>query len=179
MASFTNDREETGYEIGWRVGTDYEGRRIVSHGGSSVGGRAHLLIFPDDGVVVAMLANSSAPMNAAATWAIAEPFLSPEVVTEPSAEQPNLAGVYECQVELEEQTVNATLRLLGSPGRYWGRIVAGEQVSPIVHAANRGNDLRLIVLQGGFWVGNVHLRVEGNGATGRINSIAMSCSIPE
>ncbi len=175
----TNEGEETGYGIGWRVGTDYESRRIVSHGGSSVGGRAHLLIFPDDGVVVAMLANSSAPMNAAATWAIAEPFFTPEVVTGLSAEQPNLAGVYECQVEVEERTVDSTLRLLGSPGRYWGRIVAGEQVSPIVHAESRGHDLRLIALQGGFWVGNVRLRVEGDRATGRINSSAMSCSIPE
>ncbi|MGD8700157.1 MAG: serine hydrolase domain-containing protein, partial [Gemmatimonadales bacterium] len=175
----TNEGEETGYGIGWYVGSDYEGRRIISHGGSSIGGRAHLLIFPDDGVVVAMLANSSAPVTSAATWAIAEPFLEPRAAeAESAADSPNLANLYECEVELQDRTVNTTLRLLGSPAAYRGEIVAGEQVSPIVHATSRGNDIELVVLQGGFWVGNVRLIVKDDGATGRINSSAMRCSIP-
>ncbi len=174
----TNEGEETGYGIGWSVGSDYEGRRIVSHGGSSIGGRAHLLIFPDDGVVVAMLANSSAPVNEAAAWAVAEPFLEPtDIEAESSADSPSLANLYQCKVELEDRTVNTTLRLLGSPASYRGEIVAGEQVSPVVHAASRGRDLKLVVLQGGFWVGNVRLSFEGDGAHGRINSSEMTCEV--
>ena len=172
----TSGGEETGYGIGWDVATDYEGRRIVSHGGSSIGGRAHLLIFPDDGVVVAMLANSSAPVNLAATWAVADAFIRPEEAESPE-EYPNLAALYECEVELEERTVSTTLRLLGSPAGYRGEILTGEEVSPIVHASSHGHDLRLVVLQGGFWVGNVHLTVGGDGATGRINSSRMMCAV--
>jgi hypothetical protein len=101
-----------------------------------------------------------------------------EAEAESAADSPNLANLYECEVELEDRTVNTTLRLLGSPASYRGEIVAGEQVSPVVHASSRGNDLELVVLQGGFWVGNVRLSVEGDGAMGRINSSAMRCSIP-
>lgn len=174
----TSDGEATGYGIGWDVGTDYEGRRTVSHGGSSIGGRAHLLIFPDDGVVVAMLANSSAPVNTAATWAVAEPFLEPaEAAVELTSEQPNLANRYECEVEVDDRTVNVTLRLLGSPAGYRGEIVAGDQLSPVLHASSRGRHLSLVVLQGGFWVGNVRLTVDGDRAMGRINSSEMKCGV--
>jgi serine beta-lactamase-like protein LACTB len=55
----TNDGIETGYGVGWSVGRDGEGRRVVSHTGSSVGGRAILLVYPDDKVVVAIAANLS------------------------------------------------------------------------------------------------------------------------
>jgi hypothetical protein len=43
--------------VGWRIGKDRDGRRILHHAGASVGGRAVLLLFPDSGIVVAMLAN--------------------------------------------------------------------------------------------------------------------------
>jgi hypothetical protein len=40
---------------------DHEGggERVLHHGGSSVGANAHLAIFPDWGVVVAMAANTN------------------------------------------------------------------------------------------------------------------------
>lgn len=65
---FTSQRlrsgEETGYGIGWNSDGDDAGRRIINHTGGSVGGRAVLLLYPDDGVVVAMLSNAGhAPMS--------------------------------------------------------------------------------------------------------------------
>jgi CubicO group peptidase (beta-lactamase class C family) len=53
----TQDGVETGYGIGWAVGRDADERRVVSHTGSSVGGRAILLIYPDERVVVAIATN--------------------------------------------------------------------------------------------------------------------------
>ncbi len=53
----TQDGVETGYGIGWAVGRDAAEHRVVSHTGSSVGGRAILLIYPDERVVVAMATN--------------------------------------------------------------------------------------------------------------------------
>lgn len=58
---FTSQRlrsgKETGVGIGWRIGTDQEGRRVRHHGGTIEGGRAMLMMFPESKVVVAMLAN--------------------------------------------------------------------------------------------------------------------------
>ena len=49
--------KRTNVGIGWRIGTDAKGRRILHHGGSIDGGRAMVMMFPESKVVVAMLAN--------------------------------------------------------------------------------------------------------------------------
>lgn len=51
--------EETGYGIGWSVARDSAGRRIVGHGGGSVGGTTFFRLYPEQGVVVAVTANMS------------------------------------------------------------------------------------------------------------------------
>lgn len=55
----TQDGEETGYGIGWRVGKDEHGRRIIGHGGGSVGGTTTLAIYPEQGLAIAMITNLS------------------------------------------------------------------------------------------------------------------------
>ena len=55
----TRDGEETGYGIGWRVGQDTKGRRVVGHGGGSVGGTTRLSIYPERGLVIALISNMS------------------------------------------------------------------------------------------------------------------------
>ena len=47
------------YALGFRVGSA-DGRRVVNHGGGSVGGASFLLIFPEEQVVVAYATNSTA-----------------------------------------------------------------------------------------------------------------------
>jgi serine beta-lactamase-like protein LACTB len=54
----TSDGKETGYGMGWFVGKDAAGRRIIFHSGGAMGGTAYLLVYPDLGLVVAMLCNS-------------------------------------------------------------------------------------------------------------------------
>ncbi len=63
----TADGKETGYGIGWRMGQDDQDRHVVRHGGGSVGGRTALMLWPEEGVVVAMIVNLSngAPLPAA------------------------------------------------------------------------------------------------------------------
>ena len=53
--------EETGYGIGWSIQPPPNDKALLlwQHGGSSVGGKASLMVVPDVGVVVAMLANVS------------------------------------------------------------------------------------------------------------------------
>ena len=55
----TTGGKETGYGIGWASGKDDAGRRTVQHSGGAVGGNAYLLLYPEHGVVVAMLTNTT------------------------------------------------------------------------------------------------------------------------
>jgi serine beta-lactamase-like protein LACTB, mitochondrial len=48
---------ETGVGIGWRSGKDAKGRRVLHHGGTIDGGRAMVMVYPNEKLVVVMLAN--------------------------------------------------------------------------------------------------------------------------
>jgi serine beta-lactamase-like protein LACTB len=66
----------TNVGLAWRVASDSAGRRFVHHGGEAMGGRAFLLVYPDQKVVVAMLANqSAAPFREREAGRIARMFL--------------------------------------------------------------------------------------------------------
>lgn len=72
----TRSGEVTNYGIGWRSGTDAAGRRWVGHTGGSVGARAVLVLYPDQRVVVAALANlGTAPMSPEFAARLAAPFI--------------------------------------------------------------------------------------------------------
>ncbi len=69
----TRDGKATGYGIGWAVGTDSAGRRVISHSGGSVGGTAMLLIYPEQRLIVALLTNTDQPFVGIA-WRLAREF---------------------------------------------------------------------------------------------------------
>lgn len=52
-----NSGESTNYGIGWRTGTDEENRRYYGHSGGSVGGTTQFVVFPEQEVIVAVIAN--------------------------------------------------------------------------------------------------------------------------
>jgi CubicO group peptidase (beta-lactamase class C family) len=54
----TSDGKQTGYGMGWSTGTDARGHRWVGHTGGSMGATSHLRIYPDDGLVLALMVNS-------------------------------------------------------------------------------------------------------------------------
>ena len=64
----------TGYGIGWYTGSDGDGNRIWYHSGDSFSGSSGILIYPDQKVVVAFLANSQAGVRVD-LQKIAKPFL--------------------------------------------------------------------------------------------------------
>jgi CubicO group peptidase (beta-lactamase class C family) len=72
----TRDGKATGYGMGWFVRSDNAGHRLVGHTGGSMGGTAHLLIYPDQHLVVALLVNSDRTFISALPR-IAELFLLP------------------------------------------------------------------------------------------------------
>lgn len=51
------DGENTNYGIGWRSGVDEAGRPYYGHSGGSVGGTTQFVVFPDQEVIVAVVAN--------------------------------------------------------------------------------------------------------------------------
>lgn len=71
----TRDGEQTGYGIGWRLGRDAGERRVVSHGGGSVGGRSLLVIYPDQRVALAITANMTRLDYGALPQQVAELFM--------------------------------------------------------------------------------------------------------
>ena len=56
-SQLTSDGGTTGYGIGWYTGRDRNGHRIWHHAGDSFSGSSHLIIYPDDDIVIAFLAN--------------------------------------------------------------------------------------------------------------------------
>lgn len=72
----TSSGEETGYGIGWSIEIDESERKIIRHGGGSIGGITELRIYPDQGLVVAVITNT-APANVSSLASeIAEYFLT-------------------------------------------------------------------------------------------------------
>ncbi len=70
----TREGERTGYGIGWREAF-VEGRRVVWHTGGAVGGTTVLTIYPEEGVVVAVLANIDGAGQVENSRAMADLFL--------------------------------------------------------------------------------------------------------
>jgi len=60
---YTGDHKPTGYGLGWYIGKDRDGRRIWYHTGDSFSGSSALILYPDDDVVVAFLANGQQGVN--------------------------------------------------------------------------------------------------------------------
>jgi CubicO group peptidase (beta-lactamase class C family) len=68
--------EATSVGIGWRVSRDSRGRRYLHHGGTSNGGAAFLLVYPEEKVVVAMASNAFARWGERDALAVAETILA-------------------------------------------------------------------------------------------------------
>jgi serine beta-lactamase-like protein LACTB len=67
----TDSGKVTQVGLGWRIAQDSLGRQYLHHGGSSMGGRAFLLVYPKEGVAVALLANTEASFGEAEALAFA------------------------------------------------------------------------------------------------------------
>lgn len=74
-----NDGEETNYGIGWRNGTDEDGRQWYGHSGGSVGGTTQFVVFPEEEVIVAVVANMGGVAYRDAHLKIAEFFIEETV----------------------------------------------------------------------------------------------------
>lgn len=67
---------EPSYGLGWTV-VEIDGHRVVAHSGGSIGATAMLLLFPDDGVAVAILGNTDGISHGDIAARVARLFLDP------------------------------------------------------------------------------------------------------
>jgi CubicO group peptidase (beta-lactamase class C family) len=58
----TSAGKKTGYGMGWFVAKDNANRKIIRHAGGSIGGTTELRIYPDQDLIVVVIANT-APAN--------------------------------------------------------------------------------------------------------------------
>lgn len=54
----TSDGKTVGYGLGWYLGTDKNAHRVWKHAGDSFSSSSFLYLYPDDGLVIALLSNS-------------------------------------------------------------------------------------------------------------------------
>ncbi len=60
---YTGDKKPTNYGLGWYIGKDINGWRIWYHVGQGPSSGAVLIVYPDDGIVISLLANMPILVN--------------------------------------------------------------------------------------------------------------------
>lgn len=170
-ALFTSQRtdagEETGYGMGFRPGFDGEGRRVVHHGGSSEGGRAFLLLYPGEGVVVAMAANrATAPLFEEEAQSMAH-FVLDHGPSGDGGVDRELAGTWPIDGTLGDDPVEGSLRLYAR-GLMRGILEWDQAQWPIeIVAVDRHGDRLLVFGVGAHGVMTMELEETAGGWAGR------------
>jgi serine beta-lactamase-like protein LACTB len=119
----TSDGKETDVGIGWRIGSDWRGRRIYHHAGNISGGRAVLVLYPQEDLAIAFLSNvSSQPAFVESTaQMIAENFADQDGKTFESVPK-DLSGLYELSGSNQGKPYSAKLELRRHKQNYQGSI---------------------------------------------------------
>lgn len=108
----------TYYGLGWEVGTNRWGTKVIYHSGSMPGARSHLIVFPEEKLVMAYLANTGDQVffNDREAHTLAELFLLKK--------QDRLEDIYwngEWEIEttsLRNKSSNGNFHLGGKEGAY-------------------------------------------------------------
>lgn len=157
----TADGQSTRYALGWSIGRDWSGRRTIGHGGNQPGGRSHLMIYPDQRVVIAMLTNiANAPFGGDGVQVIADPFLE---AVEAVATNVAIASSGEGSAATDGESPpasNGYPRDVDPAGVYELRATSGDNASARVE----------IWQTGGGWSGSIST---SDGKHGRLASVAV------
>ena len=128
----TADGKATGVGIGWRIGADTQKRRVIHHAGSIKGGRSVLVLYPDTGLVIALLSNlgETPPAIEQTALSLAEPFIENiEKLHQKQSASPNLTGDYKYVVESTDLSNAGTISIRHSNGSYTGWMTAPKPLS--------------------------------------------------
>ena len=158
--------EETGYGMGFRPRLDWEGRRVVHHGGSSEGGRAFLLLYPDVAVVVALAANrENAPLFEHEAQTIAHFYLDHDEAG--GALDDSLSGAWRFEGAHGDDAVAGELRLHGDAS-IRGMLDWSDEQAPIeILLVDRHDERLRLIGVGPHGLMNAWLGPDGDGWSGR------------
>lgn len=78
------DGEKTNYGIGWSIGKGVDERRYYGHSGGSVGGTTQFVVFPEQKLVLAVVANMSGVSYEDIHLRIADYFMDAKPVARPN-----------------------------------------------------------------------------------------------
>jgi hypothetical protein len=137
------------WAVGWRIGVDWQGRRIYHHAGNISGGRAVLVLYPQDELAIAFLTNvSSQPAFVESTaQMIAEGFADRSGKTFQPVPK-DLTGVYELAGNNQGKPYSAKLELRPYKQNYQGSI-SGD--FPLLDAAVK-NGLPAMIHVSSVWI---------------------------
>jgi CubicO group peptidase (beta-lactamase class C family) len=101
------------YEVafGWRVGTDTAGRRVFHHAGVTQGARSVLILYPDDGLSIALLSNASWTAQIERTG-----FSIADIILDQQTESVE-TGVFRYSGTFEESKIAGKLECSETPGQ--------------------------------------------------------------
>ena len=111
----TTDGKETGVGFGWRIGTDWKGRKIYHHAGNMPGTRSVIVLYPELKTVAVVLTNlyGEPAFVERTAQMIAEPFLDPDYKTTAGADW---NGTYKLSGEYgDKKPFAATLQITPGP----------------------------------------------------------------
>ncbi len=167
------DRYDIGF--GWRVGEDWDGRRVAHHAGSTPGARTILLGYPDLGTVVALVVNGTWTSRIETTAELlAAPFMQDDadgsdVETCPVGEWP-VAGTVEDEPGHGRRTISSdadlcvgTLRSEGRLAERWAEeSPAPPRTFPLVRVARRG-EAHVFAIAYPWGLAQLQVHVDGEG----------------
>lgn len=169
----TIDGNTTGYGIGWFTDEDRQGRRVVGHGGGSVGGTTYFLVIPEERISAAIVSNAPGPTTFDGAWTLAELFVKlPSELLSRSDALPGLEGEY--RLITQDNSVDSTadaeppksdtlsIHLFGNSGDYYGWVRRGGERGTIHSVTELDSALEILAISPGGYLQNVVLEIGEN-----------------
>lgn len=138
--------EKTNVGIGWRIGSDMEGRKIIEHAGATEGTRSIISYFPDEDIAVSVITNTDWVSSIDETaHMLALPFLKKTENHSP------LNGIYQIKTKLEQNGKEMDLKGILNIENGSGRITLENNiVYSVIHLYD--NTYSLISNQGVYYL---------------------------
>lgn len=168
----TRDGRETGYGLGWEILRDAYDRKVIVNDGSLPSARAVLAIYPEDDLVIAILANTGKNIffNREEALMIADLFLNSSGLDPSSEEKRSAIGQYSYSTSFDGEDIDGRISIFEQDGKLLGTMTIpnkffGNRVIPVpVVRVSRGR-LTILGLPGN-WV-CLDLRTEHSVISGR------------
>ena len=114
----TRDGKETGFGLGWEIMRDAHDRRVFVNDGSLPSARAFLAIYPEDELVIAVLANTGKNIffNREEGLMLADLFLNPKGLSPSSEERKMAIGEYSYTTLFDDENIVGKITVFEQDG---------------------------------------------------------------